>query len=141
MRTLLVAALLLASCGDMTVDPPSSRGPGGGAPLFCPNTADQVAVDQQLPIPYPNDSGGSFPSPSFFDPCYSTSGALTHRAGMTCYTCSDWTHYYAVLLAGQPCTQDTARSPGPPVDAYVVCVPPRSDGALTACDAARWGCQ
>lgn len=141
--------LLLAACADVTTDPPSSRGPGGGAPLFCPNTADAYAMAQvpPLPLPYPANPQNptpydpALPPPYHYHACLSASGALTSRQGMPCYVCTESTDYYAQLFpGGGPCTQDTARRPLGPPEPYVVCVPAVRDGAPDICAPSTWGC-
>lgn len=154
MRIVLFLALVLAACGDMTVDPPSSRGPGGGAPLYCPSTADYVATQLALPLPFPANPQNptpydpSLPPPYFYDGCLNSAGALTSRNGMPCMVCTDATHFYNQLLPGdQICTQDTSQRDGAaPLDPngtpyqYIVCVPAAVTGNVLTCNPGAWGC-
>lgn len=147
MRILLAFVFTLAACGDMTIDPPSSRGPGGGAPFYCPSTADNVAILMGLPLPYPANPANptpydpALPPPYFYHPCLNSSGAPTQRSGMACYTCGDSTDYYNTTLpGGAPCTQDTSQRAGGPPEVYVVCVLSTADGNLDSCNPSAWGC-
>jgi hypothetical protein len=156
---LLLLALGAAACSDVT-NPPTSVGPGGGLPLYCPNAADAYAVANALPLPFPctmyangtcmnpTPYDPSLPPPLNYHPCLDANRGITRRNGVVCYVCTyDTQDFYAVNLAGGVCTQDTGRSPYQPTDplgnpfASVICVPSQADGQPDNCVPARWGCQ
>lgn len=144
----LCAVLLCACAGATTPDVPTLTNPGGGAPDYCQDTADNVAVAAGAPIPYPADPGNptafspSLPPPVVFAPCLNAASTLTFRQGMACYVCS-LDGFYS-MAKGAACTQDLTEVLSPPVvignaPGFMVCVP-APDGNFGACNPSYWGC-
>lgn len=115
---------LLFGCGADVTDPPSGRGPGGGAPGWCPDTADLYAKLNSLPIPYPANPMNPtaydplLPPPYFYHPCLTAAGAMTYRSGVPCFVCTDSSDYYSITLGDSACTQDADRFA---TETFVIC--------------------